>query len=426
MVFQRKLSKGIKRKLDFLLESQYWPYEKLRHYQWEKLQELLQHAYSNVPHYKNAFQSVNLKPQDITSPEIFKRIPIFEKRDIQADLASFISVRQNREALTPNSTGGSTGQPLNFYHDNNYLDWEKAAAIRAWKYMVGQKYGDLEAVVWGAERDIGKGLHLKRVLRSLLRDRKLSLNTFDLDEALIKQFLIYYNALKPKILRGYSSSLFYLARFIDTRKIKIHYPRCVISSAEMLWQSMRDTIERVFNARVYDSYGCREVSQVATECEKHDGLHVVMENQYVEIEESAILVTNLNNYGMPFIRYRIGDMADELVREDCSCGRKSERVRGLRGRESDMIPLPNGKTIHGEYFTHLFYGIFGVSMFEVLFHEKSGVLVVKCNDLGEVEQRSLRTRIYDDFGLEKVVFEGLGRPDKMSSGKFKFISVVAD
>jgi phenylacetate-CoA ligase len=423
-MLSRKFSKTVARKYAFLLESQHWPHTKLKEYQWTKLQDLLLFAKAHVPYYRDLFEKQKINISSTTTVEDIKQIPILTRETIQSNLDALMSEKHDRKDLFLNSTGGSTGQPLNFHQDINFNEWHEAAMLRAWKDMVGQKFTDLEAVVWGAERDIGKGLSIKRILYSVLREKKLALNTFDLDPKLIRRFLLVYNILRPPILRGYSSSLYFLANFISDNQIRIHYPSAIISSAEMMWPEMRKTVETVFRAKVFDSYGSREVSQIATECEAHNGLHVVMENQYVEVENKAIIVTNLNNYAMPFIRYKIGDKAERIVSGSCTCGRHSERLLGITGRESEMISLDSGKTIHGEYFTHLFYGEYGVKAFEVVFRKKENKLVIRCDEISDSTQVAFRGQIYKDFRLQNVEFENLESVNKTPTGKYKFITVI--
>jgi len=242
------MSKGTQEKLDLLLESQYWSLDKLKKFQWEKLKKLLIYSYENVPYYHNLFDKIKLKPKDINSFKDFKKIPILTKKDIQKNFKKLIATTANKKKIHINSTGGSTGVPLNFYQDKNYEEWQTASMIRAWKYFPGFNESVLEAIFWGAERDIGKGLRIKKIIYDVLRTGCLQLNTFDLDAKLLKKYFFYYNLLKPKIIRGYASSLFYIAKFIEENNLKIYYPKAIISAAEVLWPDMRKKIEKVFKA----------------------------------------------------------------------------------------------------------------------------------------------------------------------------------
>ncbi|MCD4675631.1 MAG: hypothetical protein K8S18_06485 [Desulfobacula sp.] len=424
MLLRRKVEPPIQEKLDFLLNSQFWPLDKLEEYQWTKLMKLLSYSYKNIKFYRKLFNKLDINPAKINSFKDFSKIPMLTKSTIQNNFNDLTSDLINKNEMYLDSTGGSTGQPLNFYYDRKYYEWEKAAAIRAWKYFVGFKKNELEAVVWGAERDVGKGLNIKKIIYSLLRKGQLPLNTFDLDPDLIRKFFKLNNIIRPKILRGYASSLFFIAKFIEENQLKINSPKVIISSAEMMWPEMRIKVENIFGAKVYDSYGCREVSQIATECSSHNGLHIVMENQYVELEDNQILVTNLNNFGMPLIRYKIGDLAEKIITDSCSCGRKTKKLIGLRGRESEMIVLPNGKIIHGEYFTHLFYGIHDVQTFNVEFHVKQVKLIIRCNDISEKDEEKIKETIEHDFSVNNVEFLKMEIIQKTITGKYRFITII--
>jgi phenylacetate-CoA ligase len=421
--FRRPLSKNTADKLQFLLASQYWNLEQIREYQWQKLQQLIRHAATNVPYYRNLFKNSGLCPEDIRSLDDFSKIPILTKRDMQQCLNDMVADGTDTGKLAFNSTGGSTGMPLNFYQDDNYILWSDAARLRAWRYMVGATEKDLEAVLWGAVRDIGKGLTFKQVLRGVLRERSLVLNTFDLDEALLEKYLKYYNLFKPPIVRGYASSLYYVARYLEGNKLKIHRPRAMSSSTEVLHPRMRETIERVFGCKVFDSYGCREISQIATECEAHNGLHIVFVNQYVEQDGQDIIVTRLNNYVMPFIRYKVGDLASAIDYSPCSCGRMSPRIVSLVGRDNDNIELPNGKVINGEFFEFLFFGIPSVIQYQVVFKRSTGRLQIKLHlsESSDTIGTMLKQTMADKFGFNAVDVEYSDSFDKTPTGKLRFV-----
>lgn len=424
--FRRKNSREVGNSLEFLLTSQYWDQTDIENYQLLQFKKLIKFSYDNVPYYRNYMITAGLVPEDFESLDSVTLLPVLEKQNIQQSFDLMIATTRDIRSATLNSTGGSTGVPLNFYHDANYKKWSDAARIRAWKYMLDLSSADIEAVFWGAIRDVGKGLSLYRLLRELLRDGCLSLNTFDMDEDTLTKYLRYYNFVKPPLIRGYASSLYYIARFVDSNSIKIHYPKAIISTTEVLHSRMRETIENVFKCKVFDSYGCREVSQIGTECECHDGLHIVFENQYVELEGNDILVTNFNNYIMPFIRYRVGDLASSINWEPCLCGRNSPRIVNLIGRDNDNIELPSGKVINGEFFEFLFFGIKTVIQYQVIHHKKIDLIEVKLHmsnnsvDVGEIVKRTMIEKF--DYNKIKIIYTD--NFDKSPTGKLRFVYAI--
>jgi len=139
--------------------------------------------------------------------------------------------------------------------------------------------------------------------------------------------------------------------------------RGIETSAETLLPEVRRDLMTAFGCPVLDRYGCREAGVIAHECSA-GGMHVNAEAVIAEVEEGQVLVTTLNNLSMPLIRYRVEDLA-ETGDQCCSCGRGLPLLRQLRGRVSDIIRSPSGRLIHGEFFTHLFYGETGIRAFQV-------------------------------------------------------------
>jgi phenylacetate-CoA ligase len=121
-------------------------------------------------------------------------------------------------------------------------------------------------------------------------------------------------------------------------------------------------LEKVFRAPSLNSYGGRELSLIAIECAEQVGLHEVSENNYVEYEAipdagvedlSDLLLTNLNNHVMPFLRYRIGDMGVPSTRTTCACGRGAPLIGRVVGRTTDMFVFPDGTRTTGIMFMHV-------------------------------------------------------------------------
>lgn len=412
-----------------LRASRYWTADQLREMQWSKLERLVKHAYESCSFYRRRLDNLGLHPlRDFKHFECMAKLPILTKSDIQKSAPEMISSSPSVMGIAENSTGGSTGAPLNFYQDNNYRMWADAARIREWRSREGISRQAIEAVLWGAVRDIGREFSLKTACKDILRYRTLQLNTFDLDAVKIRKFFRIYNLIHPQILRGYASSLFFIANFIETNGIVPAKPRIIISSAEMLWPTMRSRISEVFGADVIDSYGCREVSSIATECLCHCGLHIVMENQYIEIVDDQVIVTNLNNFGMPFIRYQVGDLAEGLETSPCACGRQSYRLVGLKGRDNDNIELPSGTTINGEFFEFLFFGFTTVKQFQVIYSRARQQLRVRVRvtDHSERIDDLVKRKMEECFGFRNVIVEFTDHFHCTPTGKFRFVYSVDD
>jgi len=149
----------------------------------------------------------------------------------------------------------------------------------------------------------------------------------------------------------------------------------IVTSSETLYDHDREFIETVFGCPVFNRYGSREFGNLAHECDHHQGLHIYTEHAYVEClrnnkpagpgEKGELVITSLDNYGLPFIRYRIGDYG-EMSDTPCSCGRGFPLLKSVDGRVFDVIAAPNGRFIPGTYWTIVFRTVSGIRQFQLV------------------------------------------------------------
>ena len=406
--------------------------DKIEKIQFHKLEAILKQAYQNVLYYRKKFDELGINPKDIKSFYDYLRIPVLTKTDIQENNSAFLARNRNKENLIRNHTGGSTGEPLTFYQDENYLNYSYAG-IQLSFGICGYKAGDKQLFLWGSDADAMVHNGIKGKIIDYLENSKF-INTFNLTEKSLLTYLEKLYRWSPKFIWGYASSLEMLARFmIKERKPFALKPAAIQSTAEVLTPMQRKVIESVFSCKVFDRYGCREVGIVAHECSAHQGLHIYSPNNYVEVLDNSnnpvkdgeigkIVVTNLNNYAMPFIRYEIGDLG-MLVKDKCKCGRNWPRLKKIVGRVSDTIISPSGKMIHGEFFTHLFYGFSNVKQFQVVQETQRDltIKIVKRAKFSEEQLKFLIQKIHK-FGDEnfRIKFEFCNQIPAASSGKFRY------
>lgn len=335
--------------------------------QWERLQKLLVHAYENVPFYRRRMDEAALRPGDIRGMDDFRRLPALTKADVRDHLDGLLARTFTREALTCDATGGSTGTPVRFFRDPMAGLWAEEACAR-FRRWIGYEYGDKLALMWGAVRDI-PAEH---------PPHERWLNSFNCSPESIEAFVRELVEWRPRAVRAYASAAALVARHIRERELPAPRPRAVESSAEKSWPADRALIEEVFNCPVFDLYGSREVPALACECDRHDGLHIFADIHLVEVirdgrparpgEEGAILVTDLTNYGMPFIRYEIGDVG-VAADGSCACGRGFPRLREVIGRITNILTTPDGRYVHGALFGRFISDQPGVRAFQL--HQKA-------------------------------------------------------
>ena len=432
-----KNNSSLLRYLNELEKSQYYSPERIRNLQWMKLAPLLKHAYENCPFYRKRFLEVGLKPSRIHSPDDFLEFPPLSKSDIKENLSAMIAENCSKVDLVKDMTGGSTGFPLVFYYSRERRDSRNAAQIRhsRWSFW---DIGDRAAFIWGAVRDISSPKSLKARFRDvLLRRNGPFLNTFSMSEEDMYIFAEKLKRYQPKAILGYAQPTALFARFLQDHKILDVHPSAIITSGEVLLPGNRELIENVFHCKVFNRYGCREVGIIANECEEHQGLHINAENLYIEfiregrpvIEESGeILIPDLQNYAMPLIRYKIGDVG-RLLKKTCSCGRGLPLMDAIDGRVTDFIVTPEGKLVSGVALTLTVNNIEGIKKAQLVQERINQLKVKLVRDKGFTDDsaKNLLDNIVKHVG-DKVETEiqYVSEIPKELSGKYRFsISKVA-
>lgn len=337
--------------------SQWLSPDHIEEIRWQRARALVEHAYQSCPFYRRRFAAVGLVPSDLKSLGDLKAIPILEKRDVQSFRDDMVATDWPRHDLIRNQTGGSTGEPISFFLSQERLR-SRAAATRRHDAWAGRKPGDKVALLWGALPD-APPRSWKRWLRNTLIGRSLYLDTANITADKFAAFHVALKRFRPGIIQGYAKSVALFAKYLSSNGLTAYHPRAIITSAETLTAGDRELVERVFGCPVFNRYGCREFSVVASECERHDGMHVMAEGLYVEVlrgsaagrqdsDVGSVVVTDLLNSAMPMIRYRIGDMA-QICEGLCACGRGLPRLGNIEGRITDFLVGDDGRLVSGVF-----------------------------------------------------------------------------
>ena len=336
--------------------TQFIPPDEIRRLQFDRLRSLLCHAHDHCPFYRRRFEEAGFAPGDLRRLEDLRALPPLEKRDIQEDGADMVARNWPRSDLIRNQTGGSTGTPVTFYLSGARKCSRSAATLRHNRWA-GWEVGDRAAVIWGAPRDRPDDGWRSRLRSALLRE-PMWLDAGCLTEAGMEEFHRRLHRFRPRVLQAYARAVVLFARFLQVHSLKAYRPHSLVTSAEILEGEDRELLEQVFGCPVFNRYGCREVSVVASECSAHSGLHVMAEGLYIEIETpngpaapgemGAVLVTDLLNGAMPLIRYRIGDLA-AWADGPCPCGRGLPRLERVAGRFTDFLVGADGRLVSGVF-----------------------------------------------------------------------------
>lgn len=340
--------------LNALEKSQYWSKDQLEAFQFERLKKILIHAYTNTEFYHKRFDEAGFNPIFFKDFSEIKHIPTLSKNEIRENLRNLAAKNYRTEELHSAETGGTTGVKMKFFRDNACLPPKEAALYRFEKWA-GWDFGERVGIVWTAQQDYVGHWTLRSRIKNALSLRQVVFPAAIMDEESIENYVKLLQVKKPTMIRAFTSPIYEVANFIKGKEIENISLKGVITTGEPLYDHQRKMISEAFHCQVFNSYRTREAGPIAQECEVHSGLHINAESLYVEsmVPENKkhfepgvgeILITDLLNYGMPLIRYKIGDVG-RLSDKGCKCGRGLPLLNNLAGRTADILYSPDGKRI---------------------------------------------------------------------------------
>ncbi|MHA1927247.1 MAG: phenylacetate--CoA ligase family protein [Candidatus Thorarchaeota archaeon] len=343
-----------------LKRNQWKPRDQLIDEQNEKLRRLVQFSYDYVPYYRRKFKTLKLQPHDIREIADLEKLPPIDKRTIISNKQDFYP-RGYRTKFNTRTTGGTTGTPFSFRISHRVRFLSAALIYRGWS-AAGYSLGDRILFFAGSSLIPKESTTLSKLANQIGRNLR-SVSSFDISPQSLNYCLDLISSWKPSYLRGYPSSIVELANHIDKMKKDPPQLKAIFTTSENLYPHIRERIESVFGAKVYDGYGANDGGVQSFECE-HTKMHVSTERSILEVvdkdniatvgETGRILATDLENYIMPLLRYDIGDDA-VASDEDCTCGRGSPILDSLIGRTVSIFVTPDGKLIHGWFFLYMFW-----------------------------------------------------------------------
>ena len=312
----------------------------LDNYQREMLKSTLSSASLHVPAYADY--------QDAISNEGVKleKLPILEKESLRSQPTHYVD--QTTPSFTIKTTGTS-GTPLVLYCDKqarqrNYAffdDFIESLGINPNK----------RHVVLAGKAIVPPEQVRPPFWRYSVFQNALLMSSFHLKNENLKAYVSKINVYKPEYIDSYPSALYFISKYINENKLKMHSPRGIITSSETLLDAQREEIEKAFGCSIYDQYGAAEMCVFIAQCSE-GRYHVREDYSYLEFIESQqgedikeVLCTSFINPVMPLIRYNIGDAVVVSERQSCDCGCNMLIVEKIQGRTDDCIITKTGRVI---------------------------------------------------------------------------------
>ncbi|MFN7918471.1 MAG: AMP-binding protein [Bryobacteraceae bacterium] len=348
----RLLKQTVTARLEFLRQAQWWPRQRLDAARESALRQLAYVSYREFPFYRALFDEARVGWEQIRTPADLRLLPIVTKSMIRSAFPHAIT-RDTGLPWHDETTSGSTGEPLVIREDSGTASLRRAAFLLSLEWA-GWRIGDPH---------VQTGAFMKRGFERTLKDwvfRCHYVSALNLDNASLDRTLHLIERKKIRHLWGFPSILACLAR----RAAETGWNRrldTVVTWADTLYPQYRAAIENTFGAPVFDTYGVSEGMQIAAQCGHGLTYHVNMLDTIVELVDAhgypvppgqpgRVILTRLHAGAMPFIRYEVGDVAVAGAAQPCSCGRDTETLEGIQGRETDLVVSPSGRT----YTVHFF------------------------------------------------------------------------
>lgn len=403
--------------------------DQLQALQRRKLIELLKICVSSVP----AYQDLDISIVQIESDpyEALSAIPPLSKKEFQKNPDGYLKAGADKSALIPNSTGGSTGQPVRFYMDRFDVENYEAARWRGLSWW-GITPGSRSVMIWGNPIELDKNAQRKNRLKDRWLKNRIIISAYDLTSAQAGEYVDAINRFKPEYIYGYASALYGFANLLlQSGRLPDVKLKAVVSTAETLHDYQKETISRAFGCGAANEYGARDAGILAYSC-PHGGMHLSYENAVLEIvdpitlkplpngERGLVLATDLNNFAMPRLRYILGDLAS-LSDKPCGCGLELPCIASIDGRQDDLYRLPDGTLVHGNFVNQLTRKRDSIAKFQLIQHTPdSATLNVVLKDGAESD---VNEYIRDLEALLPGVSIGINVTDDIppgKSGKFRY------
>jgi phenylacetate-CoA ligase len=430
------------RALDYLRnfeENQWKPQEEILEFQKIKLFEILNYVYENIPFYRQKYQAAKIDPKDIRTLKDFSEIPKLTKEEVRAYSLS-IQNRSFKGKIHNGYTSGSTGMPLSFYYDSNFIASTWANRWRGRGFW-DVKIGDKELALWGRPINSNFVLWKQRIMSRI--KNVLFFSAFSLSEEKLEHYWDRMVRFRPDYIYGYPSAIYQLCQYGYKKGFSLLGIKAIFCTAETLYWHQKRLIEQILNSPTVNEYGCSETGAFAYECSEGN-LHISAENVYCEFELNnkqvlpgelgEIVVTNLNNFFMPLIRYRVGDMGIYRIKP-CPCGRALPSMKISVGKSSETISTLSGRKVHTEIFDYINRYLlenkaYGIVYFRVIRKTMNGYLVqiVKGDDFNTSVLEKFSKKMREFLGGEiEINYEFLECIPRDKTGKIRYyISEISE
>jgi phenylacetate-CoA ligase len=355
------------------------PLAEIQAIQSRRVRAMVEHAYRNVPFYREAMDQRGLKPRDFQTAADLARLPLIDRDLYVQHPEKFLAPHfAEADGLTLHSSGTS-GIPKTVRQEARALFLAYVSGHRrrvVFSHFIGRPFGYRET-------RFARPLGMPTVVRGFYEERSWTPRRIDLTrqklspgDLSVEETVAAVNEFRPELMVGYGSYLGALFREIRQRNIPTHRPKLIQYVGDSMPDADRLLIEQEFGVPVISTYQCTEVMRMGFFCERRTGFHLsidlvafrVVDDENREVapgETGHIVVSNLTNRATVLLNYKLGDIVTR-ARLPCPCGRTLPMIENIRGRSGDILHLADGRVMHGLVATELVLAVSGVRQVQVV------------------------------------------------------------
>ena len=408
--------------------SEHWSRERMENYRNSKLRKLIVHCYENVPYYRRVMDENKFSPQDIQCAEDLIKLPVLTKDILRKYSRELIARNISKMVVSCSKTGGTTGEPIQVHKNRECSAWQSMC------YERGLRWGGLEVnepriQLFGGSLGLDK-IQLTTKVKNILR-RNLFLPAFELrtDNA-----MLYFDKVrrsKCHFLLGYASAIYRFAVLAEEMNQKLEF-NAVFPTAELILPEWENVIREVFKCKVLPYYGCGEVNSLGFYTldsnaylipEEHAIIEIMQNDSSVQLSgEGRFIITDLDNYAMPIIRYINGDAG-----KISSCSDRYHpfsQIERLDGRYNSFLMADTGDLISGVIGTHIFRHLLSVQNYRIIQEEplRLVIKIVPKSNFSNEDQRLIMNLFAKHLGNRmRITIEKVPSIPTPTSGKSMFV-----
>jgi phenylacetate-CoA ligase len=415
-IFQLPIA--VLKSMRMLKRSQYWSAQQLEEYQDAQLCRLVQHCAAHVPWYRQLFSQIGFDAGTFRGRVDLHRLPLLDKETVRLHKEQLLADNATRYGITWDSTSGSTGTPLHFALSNASQASKIAALLRSfgWAgYRPGQRVCSVQSYYL-------QGSAWQRLRRYNL----LRFDSNQLKPAAVLEFMPILQRFKPQLIMGFPFDIHTIAQIAAENAIPLPHPRAIITYGETLSDARRAALQQAWNCPVYDFYSMHEGSAMIAQCEQGNYHYIndfALHEEYATNGHVELIGTNLSNFTMPLLRYRIRDFVVPAENSQCSCGRSFPMVQRIVGKVCDHIVTPDGRLL-GAVMSHSIDNAAGVIASQCVQTDMDTIDVRLRTDssYNEASRLALEAGLRKRLGPQMTIrFHQVDDLEKRPSGKTPFI-----